>query len=237
MIKEALEYLVGLKDTKLFEIDGENYADRRLERIPEIIDRPKTHKVNSLDAIVQLIKTEKDVLNAPLFVEIDSPRQIVVYTTYDHVLTRDIPYEAVCEDCTFREGWRNHDEAIIELRSRFLPSDDADYLLDLLSCMSKEEGVTTNDNGVTQTVTAKQGVSLKENVTVKPIISLKPFRTFREVKQPESEFLLRVDEDGSIGLFEADGGIWKMEAKDNIAAYFREALAEEINQKAVFVLV
>ena len=38
------------------------------------------------------------------------------------------------------------------------------------------------------------------------------FRTFLEVEQPESEFLLRVDPDEGIGFFEADGGIWKLEA-------------------------
>ena len=29
------------------------------------------------------------------------------------------------------------------------------------------------------------------------------------MEQPESEFLLRLDDDGNVGLFEADGGMWK----------------------------
>lgn len=70
----------------------------------------------------------------------------------------------------------------------------------------------TNDNGVTQTVEARQGVALNALVEVKPRVLLRPFRTFLEVEQPESEFLLRVHPEEGIGFFEADGGIWKLTA-------------------------
>lgn len=56
-----------------------------------------------------------------------------------------------------------------------------------------------------------------------------PFRTFIEIEQPESEFLLRAKkgyEGIEFALFEADGGAWKKEAIDNIAAYLKENLKE-----------
>ena len=68
---------------------------------------------------------------------------------------------------------------------------------------------------MSQTVTTRQGVSLMQMEAIKPRISLAPFRTFREVPQPESEFILRLDEKDGIGLFAADGGIWK-EAREEI---------------------
>lgn len=45
-------------------------------------------------------------------------------------------------------------------------------------------------------------------------VYLKPFRTFTEITQPESAFVLRMRESGGIqvALFEADGGAWKNEA-------------------------
>ena len=101
----------------------------------------------------------------------------------------------------------------IELRSLCIPNEGTAYLLDLLSRMTNENSVSTNDNGVTQTVEARQGVALNALVEIKPRVMLRPFRTFLEVEQPESEFLLRVDPDEGIGFFEADGGIWKLEAK------------------------
>ena len=48
-------------------------------------------------------------------------------------------------------------------------------------------------------------------------MKLRPYRTFKEIDQPESQFLLRLNENGNIGLFEADGGMWKLEAKKSIA--------------------
>ena len=73
-------------------------------------------------------------------------------------------------------------------------------------------------------------------VEVRPRVQLRPFRTFLEVEQPESEFLLRVDADKGIGLFEADGGVWKLEAKRNIADYFASHLADLIDAGQVVVM-
>ena len=93
-----------------------------------------------------------------------------------------------------------------------------------------------NDNGVTQTVEARQGVALNALIEIKPRVMLRPFRTFLEVEQPESEFLLRVDPDEGIGFFEADGGIWKLEAKKNIADYFLKNMGDLIDAGKVVVM-
>ena len=123
------------------------------------------------------------------------------------------------------------------MRSKFSPGPGVDYLLDLLSRMSKDSGVTTRDNGVSQEVEARQGVSLKAMVTVKPRVALRPFRTFLEVEQPVSEFLLRLDDDGNVGLFEADGGMWQQTAKASIAAYFEDKLAQEVKDGKIVVMM
>lgn len=60
--------------------------------------------------------------------------------------------------------------------------------------------------------------------------------TILEVEQPESEFLLRVDPDEGIGFFEADGGIWKLEAKKNIADYFLKNMGDLIDAGKVVVM-
>ena len=242
MIEKALRYLVGLKENKTYEIDGNTFSDHKLEQITGLHHYPATVHVESLDAIVKLIRAEytgenPDAHTPPLFVRVEGPTAVEVFTRLDDIACRTTPYEAMCRDVNFKEGWRGQQEAIIELRSRFIPTDDSAYLLGLISRINNEEGVQSTDNGVSQTVTAKKGVSLMATEQVKPRLSLQPFRTFREVKQPESEFILRLDEDGRVGLFEADGGIWKIEAKINIAAYLSEALAEEINDGKVVVMI
>lgn len=238
MLKDAIQYLVGLKDNKIYEINGETYSDRDLTRIPRHVPHPSRIGVTGLDSIVKLVRNELDMFdNLPLFIRVDGARKVTVFSTYDDEMDRDNLYEASCDVPDFWEGFREQENAIIELRSKFAPGDGVDYLLDLLSRISKDNGVTTRDNGVSQEVEARTGVSLKQLVQVKPRVKLRPYRTFLEVEQPESEFILRLDNDGNVGLFEADGGMWKMQAKAGIVAYFEEKLAEEIGSGKVVVMM
>lgn len=238
MLKEAIQYLVSLKDNKTYTINGETYSDNDLYRIAPHVDRPACLEVTGLDSIVKLVRNELDMFdNLPLFIRVDGARKVSVFSTYDDVMRRDNLYNAVCDVPGFRDGFREYEKSIIELRSRFAPGEGVDYLLDLLSRMSKENGVTTRDNGVSQEVEARQGISLKTMVTIRPRVSLRPYRTFLEVEQPASEFLLRLDDDGNVGLFEADGGMWEMEAKKNICAFFEKELKPEIDGGKVVVMM
>ena len=51
-------------------------------------------------------------------------------------------------------------------------------------------------------------------------------RTFSEIEQPESNFVLRVDRDANIALFEADGGAWKNAAVARIRDYLKWRLSD-----------
>lgn len=238
MLKDAIQYLVGLKDNKIYEINGETYSDRELHRIAPHVDRPRQIQVNGLDSIVKLVRNEQDMVeNYPIYIRVINPRKVEVFGTYDDTMTRDYLYEGVCDAPDFRGGWRGHEEAIIELRSAFVPNEGTEYLLDLLSRISKDDSVTSEDNGVSQTVSARQGIALKSYEKVRSRIPLCPYRTFTEVAQPESEFILRLDEEGRVGLIEADGGRWKLTAKASIGYYFEEALKEEIDSGRVVVMM
>jgi hypothetical protein len=226
MLKEALQYLVGLKDNKTYTINGLAYSDKELCRVDPYIPHPTSVDFASLDGVVKFIRAEGLAHVHPIYIRIDEPTRVSVLSGLDSEAKRYTLCVAKNTDVNFAPGWRDQQTAVIELRSRFIPTDDTAYLLDLLSRMSSDSEVSSVDNGVSQTVTVRQGVSLKENVSVKPAVSLRPFRTFREVCQPESEFLLRVRDNNQVGLFEADGGIWKMEAKANIANYFRTQFAD-----------
>lgn len=240
MLKEALQYLVGLKDNKTYEINGKTYSDHARTLIEDERFYRKCVECGSLDAVVKMIKAEiVDYTDGtePIFIRIQDHKTVDVFTRPDDRERRTYPYEAKCTDADFREGWREQDKAIIEIRSRFLPTEDSEYLVSLISRINNEQGVKSEDNGVSQVVVTKQGVTLLGSETVKPRLTLQPFRTFREVPQPESDFILRLDEAGRVGLFEADGGIWKMEAKNNIKAYFEQNLHNEIETGVVIVMV
>lgn len=202
------------------------------------IDHPDTLQLHSLDALVTMVKTEASHMAEPLYITIPNHLTVRCFgkPEPDARYFRQSYYEAKATDVPgFQDGFREQEKAIIELRSRFAPSEGVDYLLDLLSRISKDSCVTTNDNGISQTVEARQGVALKASVQVRPRVSLRPFRTFQEVEQPESEFLLRLDEEGRIGLFEADGGMWKLTARRTVRAFLESALEEEASAGAVYI--
>lgn len=237
MIKTALQYLVGLKDNKIYEINGKAYSDNKLSLVEEERRYRNEVEFTSLDGIVQMIRNEIEDYAPQVFIRIKDHKHVDVFTRPDDLERRTYPYAATCVDADFKEGWRKQAEAIIELRSRFIPTEDSDYLINLISRINNDQGVKTEDNGVSQTVVVKQGVSLAATEEVKQRLTLQPFRTFREVPQPESEFILRLNPDGDIGLFGADGGIWKMEAKDSIKAYFEKQLEDFVKAGEVVVIV
>lgn len=237
MLAEFIDKIVSLKNTQTFEIGGHTYTDGELEIVEPPVDRPQQLDVYSLDSICKLIRTEIEKVGATILVQAESYQDVHVITTYLDDFTRNDLYRARADVPGFRSGWRKREDAVIELRSLFVPNEGTAYLLDLLSRITNENTVRTDDNGVTQTVEAHQGIALNTLVEVKPRVSLQPFRTFLEVPQPESEFLLRVDAEKGIGFFEADGGVWKLEAKRNIAAYFEENLKDLIEDGKVVVMM
>lgn len=214
----------------------------------EPIEPPKPEKavVRSLNAFVALVKTEvagfyKDL---PVYISCDKHDHVKAFTKpdVDDDLHRWTPYEAVAVDLPpLVEDVRwNFDEAQIKLRAMFqrAPEDktnDVDYILSLLSHMSVDQSVKSDDNGVTQTVQVRKGVSFVENQRVRPIVKLAPYRTFQEVEQPESEFVFRVYDDRSISLTAADGGMWKLAARIATLDYLTSALQSEIEQGRVIV--
>lgn len=242
MIKEAIQYLVGLKDNKTYDIGGETYSDHELVRIAPHVDRPREIQVNGLSSISELIREEHDIFvdSLPIYIRVIDAREVAVFTSYDDMMARDALYRCSCDAPFFCPGWMEHDEAVIRLRSVFIQDgaeSDLEYVMDLLSRISKESSVTSSDNGISQTVEARQGVALAQRVSVRPIVRLTPYRTFLEVNQPTSQFLLRLDEEGRVGLLEADAGRWKMDAKQAIARFFRGELTDLIESRKVVVLV
>lgn len=236
MLAKMIDKIVSLKQTQIFEIGGQTYTDGHLTRIPPHVDRPECITVSGLDGVCKLIRTELEMVGVTILVQAKSYNTVEVMTTYLPDFSRNALYRAEADVPGLRTGFRDRETALIELRSLFIPGEGTAYLLDLLSRITDEKSVTTRDNGVTQAVEARQGVALNALVEIKPRVLLRPFRTFLEVEQPESEFLLRVDADKGIGFFEADGGVWMLEAKRNIADYFTSHLADLIDAGRVVVM-
>ena len=130
MIKEAIQYIVGLKENKTYTIGGETYSDHELVRIEPHVDRPREIQVNGLSSIAELIREENGIFpdSLPIYIRIIDAREVSVFTSYDKMMARDALYRCSCDAPSFRPGWMEHDEAIIKLRSIFVQDTDASDL-------------------------------------------------------------------------------------------------------------
>lgn len=199
---------------------------------------PHCIDLTGLDSVCKMVRNEAaEHVGLQIFIQVKDYKSVSVFTSLDSDEDRRYLYKCTADTPAVTFGrFIPYENAVIELRSLYIPNQDTEYLLQLLSSISSESKVTSTDNGVTQKVEAKSGIALNSVVTVKPRVSLQPFRTFIEIEQPESEFLLRINDRGEIGMFQADGGVWKLEATRNVAGYFETALKDLIDAGAVVVI-
>lgn len=236
MLAEAIKKIIEVSTPDDIRIDREHYWPG--EKEPFMVEKPfaKVIELHSLDALVKLIKN--DALHTDrVFVDVMDATNVRVFTQMDDDHDREVLYHARADVPGFSDGYREYEKFVIELRSRFIKNSGSAYLLDLLSKIDVTEGSSSQDNGVTQQVVVRSGIALKEGVTVKPIVALRPYRTFMEVEQPESEFLVRVDRTGCVGLYEADGGMWQQEAKRNIADWLSAEMEPLVEDDFVVVMM
>ncbi len=237
MTRELYDRIQETAQVQVIEINGRKYTTSPVNFIDEPRYSPKQYEVNTLSGLISMILTEVDkIKNLPLIVNVHSYDEVEVCTTYGDRFERWKLY--VCAPNLPRNSigdYISHEEFMIELRSKFIRNEDVEYLLKLLSSVVDENKVESRDNGLTQSVEVKQGITTIGDVVVKPIVKLKPYRTFLEVEQPESEFIVRLRDGGKIALFEADGGMWKLKAKSSISSYLCAALIDLIKCKKVVV--
>lgn len=246
MLKEAIEKIEELASPIIVDKEGHTYAvnnDGVAREIAPAMVCQDCLALNSLDALVQMVRTEGvrgDRSADKLYLSVKDHMTVDCFGHPQKDLRegRIFYYEAQAKDVP---GWDSEvnmafDKAAIALQTRFQEGGDRDYTLTLLSQITCGAKVTYNDIGVATTVVTQKGVSLQQNSTIRPLVKLRPYRTFQEVEQPEGLFLIRIDERG-ITFTEADGGMWKLAARKTIKAYLEEALKDMIDDGRVVVMM
>jgi len=219
------------------EVDGSIFSSQEMVHVMDKKPMPKCIDLTGLDSICKMVRNEAEHVGLQIFIQVKDYANVSVFTALDDEEDRLYLYKCVADTPAVTMGrFMAYENAVIELRSLYIPNNGTEYLLKLLSSISNESKVTSSDNGVTQQVEAKSGIALSSMVKVEPRVTLQPFRTFIEVAQPASEFLLRINERGEIGFFPADGGVWKLEATRNVAGYFEDKLKDLIEAGTVVVI-
>lgn len=233
MIKEALQYIVGLGNAEVKEYtlpDGKKgmYSDKPLHRLETPVPIADKLYLHTLTGLVDYIKSNTDTMAEKMVVEVQSPTKVHLYSQLNSKRNREylIEVDAMLPDFRFDE-YLDHEHFCVGVQSKFIDSDDRKNVLKFAGTVENGTVAQYSDDGISQKATIKTGIASKAAAIVPNPVTLKPYRTFLEVDQPASDFIFRMKEySGSIGcaLFEADGGAWKIEAMQNIKMYLQKEL-------------
>lgn len=195
--------------------------------------QPKALVVSTLGSLRDYVTGNRDLFDTSrIVVHVVSPASVhVLGPLAERARTRDTFLAANCADMTegFLGKFMTLEDFILGLQVRFADADDRKRVLSLLSNVKHETVKTALDDGVTQVVQARAGVALISDVAVPNPILLCPYRTFRDVVQPSSLFVVRVQSGHqgglpTVGLFEADGGAWRLSAIERVREWLTAAL-------------
>lgn len=214
MIKEALEYLVGLGKPGVVEVDGQAYSYDRLIPILPPSRNPDILTVHGLDSIAQLVKAERGhYLQGKIFLEVQDERTVRAFTEVDYESNHIMLYRAELRDPCFMGGWMERESALSLLEELCLESEGRARAIEIIS-------------------EARAG-NRKE---IRERVELTPYRTFREVAQPKSWFTIWTD-GNRVGLREADARVWVLQAKLRIKEHLEESLAQLVQNERVVVMM
>ncbi len=231
MLTELVNRLLELSKIRTFEIDGKTYSKdnkgliyrlRNPEQFP-----PKPLIFNNLSGLTTYL-AQIDFPQEKLFYVVTSSKEVSLKTSPDPKNENEqfTFATAIMGLDNFRFGnWYDLEEFIIALLGQFNPTADRDSTIEMLGSLANEHVIQNTDDKFSQSVMIKTGITTKAEVKVENPVSLQPFRTFREVEQPASDFILRYQAKGgnmTAALFEGDGGAWKLEAIQNIKNWLTE---------------
>lgn len=241
MIREAMLWIeskvLDAQKKDEIKIGKDTYTEKDLNIVLPHVNKCRTLSVNNLSMLITNVKNElkDDTHNLPLILNVEEKR-VACLTSYDVNKERQTPFvaDAVVPRIDFNQ-YISVEQMIIQLQTCFKDNDNKVNLISMISKLSKENKVEMEDDGISQRVVAQEGVSTKSYVTLPPLVKLIPQRTFYEVEQPEQTFLLRIDNNCRVALFDADGGAWTYQCQQSIISYLKEQLASEIEAKKVIV--
>jgi hypothetical protein len=226
MLAEFVQKLLDLAVPTISNEEGRVYSSRVLNPVQKALVNPI--EVGTLTGFVDLYRlAEVDTI-----VHIISESRVDLLTSEpDEWNRRETLARAVLPSaCQFRFGnWLEPEDFVIGLLTNFVATGaDHTRLLKLVSNLASESVTIANDDGYSQQAVTRQGVVGKETEKVTPRMKLAPYRTFREVTQPTSEFVLRLrSREGRppvAALFEADGAEWRNDAISNIQKFLAAEL-------------
>jgi hypothetical protein len=236
MIKEAIEKVLALDGTiNTVAINGRDYAKSKLVRVdlPEE-NMPTIAVFSTLTGLQQFAGILKPpIANEELFFHVENPAKVSLvgalqpqnYNRRFIYGTAEVEHETFIFSLRARPCWYSLELFIVALQSLFVPTDSLKSIIDVVGNLANENIQENKDDGFSQTLQVRSGISSRSRVKIENPVRLMPWRTFREVQQPISEFVLRFSKDKEgikASLWEADGGVWRFFAMQSVGAWLNE---------------
>jgi hypothetical protein len=227
---QAVKEIAGLEDkAKTIVVDGQTFARAEFKPVM-FVPRAAALKGKTLTGLVDYIKANREKIDIEdLMIQVvDHARVDLVEIFSGADVKRTTFYIAELDDHLpeFRFGsYMGVEEFIIQSRALFQPTEDLGTVVAIVSRVVQQDEITAADDGLSQTVQVKKGVSgaLSQGIQTKGVYELRPFRTFRELQQPVSKFILRLKAmDGqlpTVALFDAEGEAWRYQAMQDVKAF------------------
>lgn len=217
-------------------IDGGDFLSKPVHLPPE--SRISPLQVSTLTGLIDFIGLESNFDRLEdAFIHVMSPTEVqLVGDVKGRTLERDRWVIADCSNIIgsgFKFGnWLPPEDFIIAVQTNFVETESRSKLLQLVGSLSDDTSKSLRDDGISQTATVRSGVSMVGEVKIKNPLSLAPYRTFREVSQPYGDFVLRLqkgrNDKPEVGLWQADGGAWKLQAMSFIKTYIEERTSQAL---------
>jgi hypothetical protein len=233
MIKEALQYIIGIQQPRIEEINGKSYYFSNGH--PFQVDDCRSCEpieLSTLTSLVEFIneKLDEQIHSKKLIVHVESETGVRLISQFNDDMARweIIRVKAKVPRIRLNE-FVEQESFVIQMQSLFLHSDDKALVLQVAGNVEDKTVASYGDDGVSQKATVKTGLAHVEDVIVPNPVKLMPYRTFHEIGQPESDFVFRMKNTQAgiaCALFEADGGMWKYHAVHEIAEYLKSQLAD-----------
>lgn len=233
---EGMKFLFDMgrahNEIHTIEINGETYTTDSLRHVEKVYPaRPSCFNVATLEGLVTYLQSGVDIhpsATMPFIVSVETPREVCVYSPiYGEDQERDLLARCVVEQPRLDVNHYMDPESFnVMLQTHIIQSPNRDLVLKFVGSLKDEQSNQTADDGFSQRVTIKTGVAAVGEVTVVNPVSLAPRRTFPEIEQPESNYVLRFKEGPNVALFSTDDLTWRHAAIASIGDWLRDRLGD-----------
>lgn len=232
-----IERLVRAADGKTVELGDRKYATAPLHDPRRSEPVPETLVVSTLESLVGYLTSDHDEDyrdgRGDTLVHIVSPTEVRAYTDVFGEFNQRVCL-AKAQAITPRirlEEFLDPEVFNIQLAVHFVDTPARADVLRLTGNLAVTESVKVTDDGISQEATARKGIERLATVSVPNPVRLAPRRTFTEIVQPESAFVLRLAGGGDgrppkCALFDASIGAWELDAIAKIRGYLNTELAQ-----------